>query len=44
MMAQLTLVGVIHAALALACIAVGAVQLLRPKGGVFHRARGEGIA
>ena len=39
-MMQLTLVGGIHAALALAGIAVGAVQLLRPKGGALHRARG----
>jgi uncharacterized membrane protein len=39
-MAQFTLVGSIHAALALACIAIGAVQLLRPKRGAWHRARG----
>lgn len=39
-MAQLTLIGGIHAALALACIAIGAVQLMQPKRGASHRARG----
>jgi uncharacterized membrane protein len=39
-MAQVTLMGGIHAALALACIALGAVQLLTPKRGARHRARG----
>jgi uncharacterized membrane protein len=32
--------GAIHAGLALLCIAVGLVQLLRPKRGAGHRARG----
>jgi uncharacterized membrane protein len=32
--------GSIHAALALLCIVVGAVQLMRPKRGAGHRARG----
>jgi uncharacterized membrane protein len=37
---HLTPVGAIHTALALLCIVVGAVQLLRPKRGAGHRARG----
>ena len=40
MSSHLTPVGGIHAVLALLCIAVGAVQLLRPKRGASHRARG----
>jgi uncharacterized membrane protein len=40
MIAHLTLAGMIHAALALLCIAVGLIQLLRPKRGAGHRARG----
>jgi uncharacterized membrane protein len=40
MIAHLTPVGAIHAVLTLLCIAVGAVQLLRPKRGAAHRARG----
>ena len=35
-----TLTGTIHAALAMFCIVVGLIQLLRPKRGVSHRARG----
>ena len=37
---HLTLTGSIHATLALFCIVVGAVQLMRPKRGAPHRARG----
>ena len=40
MIAHLTLAGAIHSALALLCIAVGLIQLLRPKRGAGHRARG----
>jgi uncharacterized membrane protein len=40
MMPHLTLTGAIHSALALLCIAIGFVQLLRPKRGAGHRARG----
>jgi uncharacterized membrane protein len=40
MLAHLSLTGSIHAALALLCIVVGAVQLIRPKRGAGHRARG----
>src|SRR5438128_1764961 len=40
MMANLTLVGAIHSALALLCIAIGLIQFLRPKRGAGHRARG----
>jgi uncharacterized membrane protein len=40
MMPHLSLTGSIHTVLALLCIAVGAVQLLRPKRGAGHRARG----
>jgi uncharacterized membrane protein len=40
MLPHLTPVGAIHTALALLCIVVGAVQLLRPKRGAGHRARG----
>jgi uncharacterized membrane protein len=40
MLPHLTLTGAIHTALALLCIVVGAVQLLRPKRGAGHRARG----
>jgi uncharacterized membrane protein len=35
-----TLVGAIHGAVALLCIAVGLMQMLRPKRGASHRARG----
>jgi uncharacterized membrane protein len=38
--AHLTPAGTIHAVLALLCIVVGAVQLLRPKGDARHRAMG----
>jgi len=37
---NLTLAGVIHATLAMLCIAVGLIQFLRPKRGAGHRARG----
>jgi uncharacterized membrane protein len=37
---HLTPTGSIHATLALFCIVVGAVQLIRPKRGASHRARG----
>jgi len=37
---NLTLVGAIHAALALLCIAAGLIQFLRPKRGAGHRSRG----
>lgn len=40
MIANLTLMGTIHAALALLCIVIGTIQLLRPKYGPGHRARG----
>ena len=40
MLTQLTLVGTIHLALAMLCIVIGAIQLLRPKHGAAHRARG----
>jgi uncharacterized membrane protein len=40
MMAQLTLAGAIHSVLAMLCITVGLIQLLRPKRGPGHRARG----
>jgi len=40
MLLHLTLTGGIHTTLALLCIVVGAVQLLRPKRGAGHRARG----
>ena len=40
MLPHLTPVGAIHTTLALLCIAVGAVQLIRPKRGAGHRARG----
>ena len=40
MIPHLTLVGAIHTALALFCIAIGAIQFARPKGGAPHRARG----
>ena len=39
-MPHLTLIGSIHAILAVLCIVIGAVQLVRPKGGAGHRARG----
>jgi uncharacterized membrane protein len=39
-MAQLTLAGAIHSVLAMGCIVVGLIQLLRPKRGPGHRARG----
>jgi uncharacterized membrane protein len=35
-----TLAGAVHAALALFCIIIGLIQLLRRKGGATHRARG----
>src|SRR5947207_8496480 len=40
MMANLTLAGAIHSALALMCIAIGLIQFARPKRGAGHRARG----
>lgn len=40
MIAHLTPAGAIHAVLAMLCIVVGAVQLLRPKGDARHRAMG----
>ncbi|MCK1650355.1 DUF2306 domain-containing protein [Bradyrhizobium sp. 149] len=40
MIAHLTLAGVIHAVLAMLCLAAGLVQFLRPKRGAGHRARG----
>ena len=40
MIPHLTVPGAIHTALALLGIAVGLVQLVRPKGGPVHRARG----
>src|SRR5690349_14733909 len=40
MVANLTLMGTIHAAIALLCIIIGTIQLLRPKHGPGHRARG----
>jgi uncharacterized membrane protein len=40
MMAQLTLAGAVHSVLAMGCIVVGLIQLLRPKRGPGHRARG----
>jgi uncharacterized membrane protein len=42
MLLHLTPIGAIHTTLAMLCIVVGAVQLLRPKGGAPHRARGYG--
>jgi uncharacterized membrane protein len=40
MIAKLTFVGTIHMMLAMLCIMVGAIQLMRPKHGAAHRARG----
>jgi uncharacterized membrane protein len=40
MLPHLTPVGAIHTTLALLCVVVGAVQLIRPKRGGGHRARG----
>ena len=40
MISNPALAGAIHSALALLCIAVGLIQLLRPKRGAGHRARG----
>jgi uncharacterized membrane protein len=40
MMLHLTPVGTIHSLLAMFCIAIGLIQLLRPKRGPTHRARG----
>jgi uncharacterized membrane protein len=40
MMMNLTSAGTLHSVLAMFCIAVGLLQLLRPKGGAGHRARG----
>ena len=39
-MAGLTLAGAVHTVLAMFGIAIGLFQLLRPKGGAIHRARG----
>jgi uncharacterized membrane protein len=43
MIQTLTLPGAIHTVLAAAGIAVGLIQLLRPKGGPIHRALGYGF-
>src|SRR5664279_2622517 len=40
MMANLTSAGTLHSVLAMFCILVGLIQLLRPKRGPAHRARG----
>lgn len=40
MMANLTSAGTIHTVLAMLCIVVGLIQLVRPKRGPGHRARG----
>ncbi len=40
MMTNLTSAGTVHSVLAMFCIAVGLLQLLRPKRGAGHRARG----
>jgi uncharacterized membrane protein len=40
MMTHLTLAGGVHTVLALLCIVIGAIQLLRPKRGAWHHARG----
>ncbi|HTO60623.1 MAG TPA: DUF2306 domain-containing protein [Bradyrhizobium sp.] len=40
MMTNLTFIGTVHMALAVLCIMVGAIQLVRPKHGAVHRARG----
>jgi len=40
MMTNLTVVGTFHMVLAMLCIMVGAIQLVRPKHGAAHRARG----
>ena len=40
MISNLTLAGAIHTVLAMSGIAVGSIQLLRPKRGPAHRARG----
>src|SRR5262245_64268454 len=40
MMASLTPAGTVHTVLAMLCIVVGAIQLLRRKGGATHRALG----
>src|SRR5438105_11721318 len=40
MIAHLTLSGTIHMVLAMLCIVVGTIQLMRPKHGAAHRARG----
>lgn len=40
MIANLTLAGAIHTIMAMLCIAVGLIQLVRPKRGPGHRARG----
>ena len=40
MIPNLTLAGAIHTVLAMLCIAVGLLQLVRPKRGPGHRARG----
>jgi hypothetical protein len=43
-MLHLTTVGAIHATLAMLCLAIGLIQLLRPKRGPAHRARGYAFA
>lgn len=40
MMANLTSAGTLHSVLAMFCILIGLIQLLRPKRGPAHRARG----
>ena len=40
MMANLTAAGTLHSVLAMFCVAIGLLQLLRPKRGAGHRARG----
>lgn len=40
MIQNLTAIGMVHAALAVFSIAIGLLQLLRPKGSPMHRARG----
>jgi uncharacterized membrane protein len=40
MMANLTAAGTLHSVLAMFCVVIGLLQLLRPKRGAGHRARG----
>jgi len=40
MLTHLTQAGTMHTVLAMLCIAIGGIQLLRPKGGAVHRALG----